>query len=707
MRNLFLLFFLLLTRAATAQPPAGDTAEINRLITQANAQLFKHTSNALTLLNQAYTASKTLNYLPGMAAAQYSNARLQGELGNFTVAEGNATEAYHLYTQLGLSMKAVYALNTTMFSLYAQSRFHEADSVYNMLAVLCARIPGPEAAKMFASATSMLGCMYQEAGNYGKAFSLCYKGLQSSIAANDSIGMIYGTVVFGVLYSTIGDEETAMYYFKDVEQKRKKYHITEKAPYTYMGHVFYKKGQYDSAAWYYQQQLNAIDTMRVDAVLKKRYAMFPQVDIAQILIQQQQYPQAMDKLLEAYHFFTHGHDNNQVLRTLNLLGQACLAVHQVTAALHYARSSLSLAQQTGSQQYQRDANALLWRIYDSEHHTDSAYQYLVRFTALNDSIDLDQSTRKLAFYKTTEQNQRSEARIALLENQRKAGMQRINMLLGGIFGLIIIGIVLLHNLNLKRKNEHIRRQQLENELQLQKTESERRQAEFERHTADLKMQALRAQMNPHFIFNCLNSINCFILQNETETAADYLTKFARLIRLVLQNGDKTEISLAEELEMLNIYLKLEQVRFSDRFNYRIQCDEDVQADNVQTPPMLIQPFVENAIWHGLLHKNEKGLVTIHVYTGYGYLCCRITDDGIGRQKAATLKSKSANHQKSFGMRLTSERLSLLQQQKKQKISLQVTDLTDASGEACGTEILIQLPLHTQPTLHTTSTNHLI
>ncbi|NJO90167.1 MAG: histidine kinase [Chloroflexia bacterium] len=157
------------------------------------------------------------------------------------------------------------------------------------------------------------------------------------------------------------------------------------------------------------------------------------------------------------------------------------------------------------------------------------------------------------------------------------------------------------------------------------------------------MQALRAQMNPHFIFNSLNSINNFILKNESEQASEFLTKFSRLVRQVLQNSRNKLVSLEDEFSALKLYIELEQVRFDNKFQYEIICDNYLDTNLVLIPPLLIQPYVENAIWHGLMHKETNGSITVKVYQEEEKLFFIIADDGIGRKKAAEYKSK-------FGMR---------------------------------------------------------
>ena len=171
---------------------------------------------------------------------------------------------------------------------------------------------------------------------------------------------------------------------------------------------------------------------------------------------------------------------------------------------------------------------------------------------------------------------------------------------------------------------------------MEQVNAQQKLTELEKEKNNLEMQALRAQMNPHFIFNCLSSINRFILINKTEEASDYLTKFSRLIRMALHNSEKPLITLENELEALRLYLDLERLRFKNAFNYSITFINTIDINAVYIPPMLIQPFAENAIWHGLMHKKDIGCLEIQLCAEDKTLTCAIIDNGIGRNMAAAL-----------------------------------------------------------------------
>jgi ligand-binding sensor domain-containing protein len=225
---------------------------------------------------------------------------------------------------------------------------------------------------------------------------------------------------------------------------------------------------------------------------------------------------------------------------------------------------------------------------------------------------------------------------------------------------------------------------------LQRSENEKQLAELKDKATQLEIQTLRSQMNPHFIFNCLSSINRFILKNKTEEASDYLTKFSRLIRMVLNNSKQSFISLEDELETLRLYLEMERLRFKNSFDYNFTYTNSVNLGNIFIPPLLLQPFAENAIWHGLMHKHEKGFLNFDFSVEDKFLSCNITDNGVGRERAELLKSKSVEKQKSMGLKITTERLSLLYNNSNEQTFFTIEDLTDENGNATGTRVHLKI-----------------
>ena len=204
----------------------------------------------------------------------------------------------------------------------------------------------------------------------------------------------------------------------------------------------------------------------------------------------------------------------------------------------------------------------------------------------------------------------------------------------------------------------------------------------------LALKSLRSQMNPHFIFNALNSVNSFIANNDERTANRYLTDFSTLMRSVLENSEEDFIPLEKEIELLNLYLKLEHSRFEDKFEYKFEVEDNVKIGEFKIPPMLLQPYVENAVWHGLRYKKEKGLLTVNIsQKDSETLEITILDNGIGREKSKALKSKNQQLRKSKGMENIKQRILILNEMYKDKVDVYISDLLE---DKTGTKVILTL-----------------
>ncbi|HEV2483216.1 MAG TPA: histidine kinase [Puia sp.] len=227
--------------------------------------------------------------------------------------------------------------------------------------------------------------------------------------------------------------------------------------------------------------------------------------------------------------------------------------------------------------------------------------------------------------------------------------------------------------------------------QLQKREREREV--LNQRLAEMEYMALQAQMNPHFIFNCLSSIQQYIFNQDTLEANKYLTGFARLIRATLNNSSRAFITLAAEIDYLSTYLSLEKLRFKEKMDYRLEVDPPIDTEQWMIPPMLIQPFVENAMRHGLRHKtNGKGYIYVRFQAAGDDLQVMVEDNGIGRQQAAAYKTREHIEYQSRGMNLTADRIRLMNVKYNNGIYIKVTDLMDDSGSGTGTRVVMQFPL---------------
>lgn len=207
----------------------------------------------------------------------------------------------------------------------------------------------------------------------------------------------------------------------------------------------------------------------------------------------------------------------------------------------------------------------------------------------------------------------------------------------------------------------------------------------------LALKSLRSQMNPHFIFNALNSVNQFVAKNDERTTNKFLSDFSRLMRLVMENSQEDFIPLHKEQEIISLYLKLEHYRFRDKFDYTITIDENVNAETVEIPPMLIQPYIENAVWHGLRYKDTKGHLNLTMRKISDGLQVEITDDGIGRKRSAQLKTENQKKQNSTGLKNIEQRLAIINKVYNAGYTVSIQDVD--TGEQTGTRVIINVPEH--------------
>ncbi|HAT63062.1 MAG TPA: sensor histidine kinase, partial [Flavobacteriaceae bacterium] len=348
------------------------------------------------------------------------------------------------------------------------------------------------------------------------------------------------------------------------------------------------------------------------------------------------------------------------------IANAYVAQDKYQEAIPFLEKSIAEADKKEDLVVQKDATRKLSEIYRDIGDYGKAAESYERYVEVVDELyikkeqELSQATR---FSKEIALRQN---RITSLENERKLNESRYklafenqelieknNKIQKWIIGsLILIALLLLFTAYTQRKN--VQQQKFANNL--------------------LALKSLRTQMNPHFIFNALNSVNSFIASNDERAANKYLSEFSQLMRSVLENSEEDFIPLSKEIELLELYVKLEHFRFKDKFDYEVTVDESINVDDFVIPPMLLQPYVENAVWHGLRYKEDKGMLKIHFQQkDKETVSITIEDDGIGRKKSKELKTENQKKQKSKGMGNIQKRISILNEMYKDKVDVIVED----------------------------------
>ncbi|MCB0461938.1 MAG: tetratricopeptide repeat protein [Flavobacteriaceae bacterium] len=213
--------------------------------------------------------------------------------------------------------------------------------------------------------------------------------------------------------------------------------------------------------------------------------------------------------------------------------------------------------------------------------------------------------------------------------------------------------------------------------------SKKQEAEFKETVANTELKALRAQMNPHFIFNSLNSINDYITKNDAESASKYLIKFAKIMRQTLENSNKKEITLQDDLQLIEMYMQIEAIRLNHKFSYSIEVDKNIDVDNSLVPPLILQPFIENSIWHGISKKEGKGHITISIQKAKQMIVCNVEDDGVG-----LTNNKQDNNKISLGQSITKDRIEIINKIKNANGTVKVENKTNTNG----VKVEVKLPL---------------
>lgn len=336
-------------------------------------------------------------------------------------------------------------------------------------------------------------------------------------------------------------------------------------------------------------------------------------------------------------------------------------------AKEYIIKSTQIAQQNKMANVVADNNIWLSKYYSSLNDYKKAYKYELLGTAIKDSLFNETKSKQISELEAIYQSEAKQAKINLLDAQNTANQLRLrNNTLAIVALSIVVVLIVLFSILLIRQNK------LKAVMDAQM----------------LEHKLLRTQMNPHFIFNSLVAIQSFLNMQSPDVVSGYIGKFSRLMRLILENSRCNFISIETEVETLELYLEMQKIRFSDNFSYSIILPEDSDFLENMIPPMLAQPFVENAIEHGFLRSERGGVLTIRFYENNGCICCEIEDNGVGISKST--EGKRDGEHKSLAMKITHERLALLSKRGKQEASLSIQDLL-LVGKS-GTLVTIKVPL---------------
>jgi tetratricopeptide (TPR) repeat protein len=343
----------------------------------------------------------------------------------------------------------------------------------------------------------------------------------------------------------------------------------------------------------------------------------------------------------------------------------------------YLQKTLEIYREIGYKAGIKEIYGNLCLLFEDQRDYKKALAYHKLFSALKDSLFNEQSNNRMVEMAAKYQSEKKEQEIGLLtkdgllkQSELQNERQLRYLILSGIFFLLITGTLFFALNNRRRVREKL---------------------EVEKELIELEKKALSLQMNPHFIFNTLSSITSFITSNDQKAAVEYLAKFARLIRLTLEYSELALVPVNVEIEILGSYLALEQLRFEHKFGFEIHTSEEIE-DDMAIPNMLVQPYIENAILHGLGAKEGKGRLEVDFSILNGQIHCTVTDDGIGIEKAKEIKSQSPAAYKSMAMEITRKRLEAYNKTNMPELRISVNNLVSREGHVVGTKVEFIIPI---------------
>jgi tetratricopeptide (TPR) repeat protein len=374
---------------------------------------------------------------------------------------------------------------------------------------------------------------------------------------------------------------------------------------------------------------------------------------------------------EALHIFTNLEMPRNMAEIRYKQGTIFQGMGEWDEAVQNYQASLDIADALGLKQLQMDCNFELSEIYSLNKQPAVSLAHYKKYVAYKDELYSRETNRQIAEIETRFNTQQKEQQILLLETENELQLIRIYRSRTWLIIISIMVAVILLWVFLYIRQNKLKNEQEKNSLQ---------------------RKLLRSQMNPHFIFNALSTVQNSIVSDQPAVASRYLAKFSRLMRSILVSSSMDNIALDEELITIENYLALQKVRFEEKFDYSIHVDEAIDPDEIKIPPMMLQPFIENAIEHGFKHRKTKGMLDISFQLQEKQLMVTITDNGIGREKAAEMYRKDGKDYKSMATEITRQRIKAINRRSKNKITMTITDLKDENGIASGTSVRFKFPV---------------
>ncbi|TAL58671.1 MAG: tetratricopeptide repeat protein [Bacteroidetes bacterium] len=516
--------------------------------------------------------------------------------------------------------------------------------------------------KGIAASYGNMGIVYMEQGDYPKALEYYLKALKIVEETGDKNRIAIQLGNIGSIYNNQYDYPKALEYYiralKLFEELGNKEKIATVLSNT--GIIHWYQEDYPRALEYYLKALKIREELKSKSGMSNLLG-----NIGAVYHAEKNYPEALEYYLKALKAAEETGDKTRIAIWLGNTGGLYTALKKYDEAEKYLLKSLFIAEQISSLDDIKVGHQHLSELYEAMGKFAKALEHYKKAMVVKDSIFNKEKNqeiiRKIMNYEFEKKEANAQKTMEIeIEHYKQT---RNLVILGSISGLALI-FVGYNRYRLKQK------------------------IKYQKQLTNLERKALHLQMNPHFIFNSLGSIGSFIVQNDAKSSLKYLASFSKLIRIILENSKDDYVTLYKEMELLQNYLELEQLRSDNKFDFSVIHDIPM-ADRVTVPPMLIQPFVENAVLHGILPKNDRGNIAVRFYEKNKTLVCEIEDDGVGRTFSKT--EKNTTHQ-SMAMDIIQNRLNTMSAMTSEKMKFRVEDKKNDKGEPAGTKVVLEMPV---------------
>tara|TARA_R110002051_G_scaffold58777_1_gene107944 strand:+ start:3934 stop:5943 length:2010 start_codon:yes stop_codon:yes gene_type:complete len=629
-----------------------------------NLELYPKADSIRTQLLYDY-ANSMRSYNPNSSVKDYLNC--------ITVADKSNTQSLHAKALQGLGIAYGMQSNYVLSIEYFSKALELGKKIKN--------------AECIGDAYNGLGIVYKRLGDYPQSLIYYSESLKFYDSINSQKGIAASMCNMGVLYDLMHEPERSMEYYQRALQIQNKLNepslkIPTKAN---IAILYLDQERYEEALKIFIENWRSYDSL---GNIPK--AISPKVNAGFTLIKLKKYNEGEAILLEAFETAKEFQMLQEQADIINNLYLSALETGKNDRALQLAKQYSTIAEGLGSKKFTTNSYEILAEIYEKIGKYPDALSSYKLYKAWNDSLFNEDKERafnaqeiKVEILEKNKQLAEQDLRMDYLQ-ERVVQEERLKWMLVIIsILLLVLGILFYQKFSERRKVNTVLSIK-NNEISLQKTH-------IEEMNFQLENRLLRAQINPHFIFNSLSSIQHFITSGDKPSTLKYLSKFSHLLRKVLESSISGNVVMSEELKLLKMYLDLEALRFDNSFSYTINVDPNLDIETIEIPTMIIQPLVENAILHGLIPKSSNRKLSISFRKDEENMEIEIEDNGIGREAAEKLQNKIIRNSPSRGLSVTQMRLDSLKTKHGRDSKIFYTDLVE-NGISRGTRVSITLQI---------------